>query len=173
MLGIFIALASIIQYVENIVFPSSLPFRIGIANIITLLTIACFGMFEAIAVAASRSILASILSGKLLGMPFLLGISGGIISAAIMGILFSRSENLGIVGVSVVGATAHNFTQLFIIYLLLIRNPGVFHLIPYLWLTALVSGIIIGYIALGALNTPIAKKLTLWKKESNLTSKKL
>jgi len=164
-LGIFIALASIIQYIENIVFPGSLPFRIGIANIVTLLTIACFGIYEAILVAGSRSILASILSGKLLGIPFLLSFFGGVISAAVMGYLFYRSENLGIVGVSVVGATVHNFTQILVIYLILIKNRGVLNLIPYLWLTALVSGIIIGYVAMGVLNTSIGKKLISGKKE--------
>jgi len=159
LLGIFIALSAVIQVVENMVFPSSLPIRLGIANIIIIFVLSFFGIFEATIVAISRSILASILTGKFLSLPFFLSISGGVAAALVMGLIFNKSKNLGIVGVSVIGATVHNFTQLAVIYFLLIRNPGIFNLVPWVWLSALVTGLIVGFTAQGALNLTLVKNL--------------
>jgi heptaprenyl diphosphate synthase len=146
LLAFFTAVASVIQLYENLLFPSSFPFRIGIANIIILLVIDLFGPGEAILVAASRSILASLLTGKLFSVPFFLGLSGGIFSAVIMGLLFNRFSELSIIGISVIGALTHNLTQLFVIFSFFIHNQGIFNLLPWMLLTALVTGMVIGLI---------------------------
>ena len=147
LLAFFIAIASAIQLYENLLLPTSLPFRVGIANIIILLVIDIFGPGEAILVAVTRSILASLLAGKLFSVPFFLGLSGGIISAVIMGLLYNRFSELSIVGVSIVGALTHNLTQLFVIFTFFVNNAGIFNLVPWMLLTALATGLVTGLIA--------------------------
>ncbi len=165
-LGILIAFSTVLQIVENVVFPSSLPIRLGIANLVTLIVLFYFGLGDALLVTAARCILAALLSGKFLAPPFILSISGGLAAALVMGLLIEKSDNLSLVGVSVTGAIVHNFTQLLVVYLLLINNPGVLHLVPWIWLTALVSGLVTGFIVRKAVNLPLLKKLEAWKKES-------
>lgn len=168
LLGMFTALSAVIQVVENVVLPSSLPIRPGIANIITLLTLSIFGTFEAVLVTACRSILAAAVTGKLLSIPFFLSLSGGIAAAVVMGLIYNRNKELGIVGVSIIGATVHNFTQLLVIYLVLIRNPGVLNLLPWLWLAALITGSLVGITAGSILGTKLLGNLTgLLKKGIN------
>jgi heptaprenyl diphosphate synthase len=147
LLALFTAIATAIQLYENLLYPVSFPFRIGIANIIILLVIDLFGPGEAIMVAASKSVIASLLAGKLFSVPFFLGLSGGIFSAVIMGLLYNRFSELSIVGVSIIGALSHNLVQLFVIYSFFINNPGIFSLTPWMLLTALVAGLVIGVIA--------------------------
>ena len=160
LLGIFIALSAVLQVIENLVFPSSLPIRLGIANIITIMVLSFFGINEAVLVAVSRSILASAVTGKFLSIPFFLSLSGGLAAAVVMGLLLNKNENLGIIGVSIIGAMAHNFTQMAIIYFTLIRNPGILHLLPWLWLSSLITGIITGFTAKLILGTKIVKHFT-------------
>ena len=159
LLGILIALSAVIQVVENVALPSSLPIRPGIANIITLVTLSIFGIFEAVLVAACRSILAAIATGKLLSIPFFLSLSGGIAAAVVMGLLYNKSRELGIIGVSIVGATVHNFTQLLVIYLVLIKNPGVLNLLPWLWIAALFTGSLVGITAGSILETELFRNM--------------
>ncbi len=160
LLGMFTALSAVIQVIENVILPSSLPIRPGIANIITLLTLSIFGIFEAVLVTGCRSVLAAIATGKLLSVPFLLSMSGGIIAAVTMGLIYNRNKELGVVGVSIVGATVHNFTQLLVIYLVLIKNPGVLNLLPWLWIAALVTGSLVGITAGSILETKLFRNLS-------------
>jgi heptaprenyl diphosphate synthase len=145
-LAFFTGIASALQLYENILFPVSIPFRIGIANIITLLVIDLFGPGEAVLVAICRSVLAGLLSGKLFSVPFFLGLSGGILSAVIMGMLFNKFSELSIIGVSVIGALTHNLVQLLVIFTFFISNTAIFNLTPWLLLSALVCGLLIGVI---------------------------
>lgn len=165
-LGILIAFSTVLQIVENLVFPSSLPVRLGIANLVTLIVLFFFGMGEAILVTSARCILAALLSGKFLAPPFILSIAGGLAATLIMGVLLDKNDKLGPVGVSVIGAVIHSFTQLLVVYLLFIPNGGILYLVPWVWLTALVSGLVIGFLFRKAVSLPLLKKLGAWKKES-------
>ena len=116
-----------------------------------------FGLPEALLVAAARSVLAALISGKLLGIPFLLSLSGGLVSALVMGLLFRRTDGLGIVGVSILGSFAHNVAQLLVVYFLLMHNSAILILLPVLWLAALATGTGVGYAAAALLNTTPVK----------------
>jgi heptaprenyl diphosphate synthase len=168
-LGIFTAAAVVLQSVENIVFPSALPFGPGLANMITIMILAVFGAKEAIAVTVVRTVIASAIGGKFLGIPFILGLSGGLASAAVMGMLFRFTQNdgnFGIMGLSIIGATTHNFTQLAIVSLLIMPAAGTINLLPWLWSAALIAGSITALICIPVLNLPVIKKLTFLKKDS-------
>ncbi len=159
LLAILIAISSVIQVVENQVFPSNLPLRPGFANVAILLVISMYGPREAVLTAVARSVLASLVTGRLLSAPFFLSLSGGIVSALIMGFLLNRFEELSIVGVSLTGAIVHNTTQLMVIRLFLISHGGVLALVPWIWILSLITGLFVGFTARWILGTAPAKKL--------------
>ncbi|MFP4498366.1 MAG: Gx transporter family protein [Vulcanimicrobiota bacterium] len=167
LLSLFVAVSSILQIVESYIIPTSLPFRIGIANIIVILVIVLFGAREAVMVAVVRSTLASLVTGRFMNIPFWLSLSGGIISTLVMGYLYYNVKQISIIGISVVGATLHNFTQLGVIYFLLSKNSGVLNLLPALWLSALISGILIGIIAVVLLKIPVLNEVFNGKAKEN------
>ena len=68
-------------------------------------------------------------------------LSGGIISFIVM-CLFSKLKSVGFVGISIVGALAHNLTQLMCAFLIL--GGGIFYYLPILLLSALVGGFVTG-----------------------------
>lgn len=159
LLSIFIAVSAAIQMVENIFFPSSLPIRPGLANLIIIIVLMKYGIGEGLLVTAARTLLASLLTGKFLGIPFFLGLSGGIVSVIVMGILLPGNKNLGITGISILGSVSHNFTQLAVIYFFLIPNPGIFQMLPYIWLMSLLTGFLTGVLAEKVLNISIIKRI--------------
>jgi heptaprenyl diphosphate synthase len=73
--------------------PSPVPWlKLGLANIITLVTLLLYGMRTAIAVTLIRVILVSLFTGTFLGPAFILSLGGGIISTVTMGFIFSGAE---------------------------------------------------------------------------------
>jgi energy-coupling factor transport system permease protein len=54
---------------------------------------------------------------------------------------------LSLIGISVVGALAHNIAQIGVVYLVFIHHPGVFLLLPWLGIAAVVMGWITGVVA--------------------------
>lgn len=158
LLALFVALSASIQAAENAFFPSSLPFRPGFANVITLTVLALYGTREAVLVAAARSVLAAVVTGKLLAVPFFLGITGGVASALVMGLLFGRFQELSPVGVSVAGAFTHSGAQLMLICLFIIPGGGIWPMVPWVLLTALLAGLSVGFAARGLLGLPLFKK---------------
>jgi len=156
-ISFLIALASVLQIVESL-FPHPLPWlRLGLANMITLTGLVIFGYAVAVQVAALRAILSSFLLGTFFTPGFFLSFSGALMSALVMGGIYSlgsmRKGNpsprylsgFSIVGVSILGALTHNLTQLFVAYFFLVRHRGLFIILPFLILAAIVTGFITGH----------------------------
>ncbi len=104
--------------------PTPIPwFRLGLANIITLVALTLYGFSTAMSVTLIRVILASIFTGTFLGPAFLLSLSGGVSSTAAMGLIYVVQRNLfGPVGLSLIGALFHNIAQLTLAYFLFIQR---------------------------------------------------
>ncbi len=130
--------------------------RIGLSQLVTLLTLAWFGWREALLVVSLRVIVGNLILGTVFNPIFLLGLSGAFVSLAIMATVYCNTNKLSIIGISVTGALAHNTTQLFIAYLLFIKSTKVFWLLPYFIWVSLFSGLLIGTTAWF-----IAKRLTM------------
>jgi len=156
-ISFLIALASVLQIVESL-FPHPLPWlRLGLANMITLTSLVIFGYAVALQVATLRAILSSFLLGTFFTPGFFLSFSGALMSALVMGGIYSlgsrRKGNpsprcpsgFSIVGVSILGALTHNLTQLFVAYFFLVRHRGLFIILPFLIMAAIVTGFITGY----------------------------
>ena len=147
-LALFAALAVALNTVEALL-PSPAPwFRLGFANILTLVALFCFGGRAAWAVALTRIGVGSLLLGTLFAPGFFLSLSGGVVATTLMtGSRALAGRRIGPVGVSVLGAAGHASGQMLIAWLLLIRTPGLWHLYPYFLLFSLGTGIANGVAA--------------------------
>jgi len=147
-LALLLALATVIHTAEALLPITVVWFRFGFANIIGLATLYLFGFKAALFVTLGRIFLGALASG-LFGSPaFILSLAGGLSAILAMGLVWRLSRRLfSEVGISLVGAVAHNVAQLGVAYLILIKNPGIFLLLPLLMLTAAGTGVLNGLAA--------------------------
>ncbi|MBM3331298.1 hypothetical protein FJY68_05515 [candidate division WOR-3 bacterium] len=153
-LSLLVACASVLQVAESLL-PHPIPgVRLGLANIITVIAMVYIGPASAVELAVLRTLVSSMVMGTFLTPTFVLSFSGGVVSALVMILLFQLSGrgmfSFGLVGISVGGAVSHIAAQVALVYLLFIRSSGVLWLWPWLGLSAVVTGVLTGVIAIQA-----------------------
>lgn len=130
--------------------PSPIPWlKIGISNLITLVTLVLYGFRSASMVTLVRVVLGSLFTGTFLGPGFLLSLAGGLASVSAMGLAHRFFHRVfGPIGLSLIGALFHNLAQLGLAYLLFIqRLEAVLLIAPVIILIGTVSGAVTGIIA--------------------------
>jgi len=144
-LSLFVALAVALHTLEALM-PSPAPwFRLGFANILALTALFLYGGRAAWAVSLARIGIGSLVLGNLFSPGFLLSLAGGVAATALMTAakgLFGRL--IGPVGVSVLGAAGHALGQVTVAWLVLVRHDGLWNLLPFFLLFALVTGVVNG-----------------------------
>lgn len=130
--------------------PSPIPWlRLGLSNIITVITLFFYGMRPALAVTMIRILLGSLFLGTFLGPGFFLSLSGGLagtISMAAAAALFPGLFSP--LGISLIGAFFHNLAQLLTAYLLFVRKiQAVLVVLPFLVVAGTVTGAFNGFAA--------------------------
>ncbi|MDD5686540.1 MAG: Gx transporter family protein [Elusimicrobia bacterium] len=167
-IAFLVSCASVLQMVEYL-FPQPLPgVKLGLANMITLVTLVNLGFGVAVEIAILRTIISSFILGTFLSPTFLLSFSSALISTLVMGLFYKLSTlnsklYLSLIGISLVGAITNNMVQISMVYLLLIRHKGVFLLLPWLGISAVITGWVTGFIASG-----VCKKLEISAIKVNL-----
>ena len=143
--GILTSLALIFGYIESLFSLSFIApgIKLGIANSVALLLL-CFKDFKG---ALLVNITRILLSALLFSSPFSLffSLTAGIISVVIMKPL-SGIKSVSVVGFSIAGATVHNLVQLTVASIIFGR--AVWYYLPFLLVSALISGGIIGALSL-------------------------
>lgn len=145
LIAVLVSQAVVLHYIESLL-PNPIPIpgaKLGLANIITLLTIVMFDFRTALTVTLMRTILGSLLSGTLFGMGFLLSLSGALSAGCIMALLFRFTPFFSFLGISITGAVAHCIGQLTIASLI-INQPGIFYYLPMMLLFSVSAGYITG-----------------------------
>ena len=139
------AIALIIFIVEaQIPPPVPIPgIKIGLANVITLVTLVWFGRKEAFAVLMLRIVLGSIFAGQI--MSFLYSVSGGILCFLVMALLIKVLKNQLWV-LSVIGALAHNTGQI-IAAVIVTSTWQIIGYMPILAVSGIIAGAFTGLIA--------------------------
>ncbi len=141
----------IVVYVLEGFFPPLVPVpgaKLGLSNIVVLFAMLFLGYGSGILLAIARSILGSFLAGTLFSPGALLSLTGGLVSALVVAFSLRRLRPpLGLVGVSILGAIAHNVTQLAVAYFLFVQVAGLFYYLPFMLILGLISGLITGLIA--------------------------
>ncbi len=125
--------------------------KLGLANTVTLLLAAKGRVKGAFAVNIARILL----SAFLFSSPFslLFSLSGGVLSLAAVALLF-KTGRFSMIGCAIAGALVHNLVQLTAASLLF--GKGVWFYVPFLLLSALLTG---G--AIGTIGTLIHKKVNI------------
>lgn len=149
-LAFFVSLATALHVIETLI--PSLSFivpgaKLGLANLVTLVTIILYDRRSAFLVALLRVCLGSLVAGTFLTTTFFLSFTGAILSSLAMGYLFKiGSQKFSPMGISIAGSVVHNISQLFVAALI-IDNLGIFFYLPYLLLFSLPTGYFTGIIA--------------------------
>ncbi|MFY9114509.1 MAG: Gx transporter family protein [Dethiobacteria bacterium] len=150
-LAMLLTFAVVIHFVENLI-PLPIPVpgaKIGLANIITLLTLLLYGLRSGLVIAAGRSLLGSLLAGGFMGFGFWLSFVASIVSCTIMALFIPllRRGNITAVSISIIGAVFHNLTQLTVAAVIM-QNAVLFQgYFPLLVLVALPTGLLTGVAA--------------------------
>lgn len=145
-IAVFIALATVLNILERaIVLPGASPgIKLGLANIMTLLSIMMLGSKDAVTIVAVRCFLAALLGGS--PVSFMFSITGGMLSVLVMVLLWKYLSNqIDIIWISMVGAVFHNIGQL-LVAALLVHNFSVYVILPVLMISAIITGYIIGLV---------------------------
>lgn len=133
--------------------PSPIPWlRLGLSNIVTLVTLYLYGLRPAMMVTMIRVLLGSLFLGTFLGPAFFLSLAGGLAGTLSMGAALTAFPRLfSPLGISLIGALFHNAGQLSIAYIMFVqRIEAVLIIAPFLLaagtLTGLVNGIAAKYL---------------------------
>ena len=143
--GILTSLALIFGYIESLFSLSFIApgIKLGIANSVALLLL-CFKDFKgALLVNITRILLSALLFSTPFSLVF--SLTAGIISVVIMKPL-SGIKSVSVVGFSIAGAVVHNLVQLTVASIIFGR--AVWYYLPFLLVSALISGGIIGALSL-------------------------
>ena len=142
--GILSALALLLSVLENYLIPD-IPFlppgaKIGLSNIITMLTASLSGFSGAMYITLLKGLFAFITRGA---TACIMSLSGGVLSTVVLCLVLKfRKDKLSFVGVGVLCACFHNLGQLIAAYFIL--GKYVFSLAPYLALLGAVTGAVTG-----------------------------
>lgn len=140
--GVFVALAMILSYLESlIVISNTIPgFKIGVANIVTLIALVNLGIKDTFIISVSRIILSGILFGSV--PTIIYSLAGAFLSIIVMYIV-SKIKCFSITGISIFGAISHNLGQLIVAFIML-ENIRIFYYFFVLAIVGAVSGTLIG-----------------------------
>lgn len=118
--------------------------RIGLANIVALITIKLLGVRDMIIVNAMRVVISSLMRGMIFGSTFWISMGGVVLSSIVLIILDKLHSSL--MFTSVLSAIAHSVGQV-VIVMLFYMQPGIAILLPYLLLGSIPMGILTGTVA--------------------------
>jgi len=150
-LAVLITFAVVIHTVEAALpLPMPVPgVRLGLANIITILTLILFGLRSGLLVVVLRTVLGSLFVGGLFGFGFWLSITAGVASclAMALALILQRKGLVSLVSVSVIGAAVHNITQLTMASLIISSMALLKGYFPLLLILSVPTGIFTGLAA--------------------------
>ena len=144
-MGIFLALALVLGYVETFIpLPQGIPgMKLGLTNLIIVIILYCEGTKEAYIISATRVILSGFLFGNVQIIIFSLG--GAMLSLTAMALL-KRTNNLNVITISAVGGVMHNIGQI-VVAMITVQTFSIKYYIPVLVVVGLITGLIIGAVA--------------------------
>ena len=145
MLGLTIALAMIMSYIEVLV-PLSFAvpgIKMGLANIVIIFVLYKIGTKEAILVSLIRVFLVSLLFSNVMAMWY--SLAGAVLSLGIMWIL-KKTDKFSVVGVSIAGGIMHNVGQI-IMAVIVLGTEQIALYLPVLVITGTVTGVVIGIVS--------------------------
>lgn len=127
--------------------PRPLPWiKPGLANIATIVALYTLGGAAAWIVGMLRCVLGSLIGGTMMNPAFWLSLCGSAASVAAMMIVHRfGKKSFSIIGVGMAGAFAHMLGQAAVVGVLVVGDMRILILLPSMLLSALLTGLIVGY----------------------------
>ena len=168
-LSLYVAMALILSYIESLI-PLPLPIpgaKIGLPNIITLVSLLTLGWPLTLLVVIARIFLSGFLFGG--GFSIVYSLGGGLLSLLVMSLLLHFfKDKISIILVSVFGAITHNLGQV-IVAAIVVQTTSLSLYFLFLMLLAIPTGLFIGITARELMR--LLNKTTIFAK-LNLPQKK-
>ena len=159
LMGVLTAGAIIIAIIESFIPSIGIPgVKLGLANIVILLTLYELGVKDAIIVDSCRVLLVGILRGTLFSMGFLMSLSGAVFSLGIMILFYLVIKKFSIIGVSVIGSVFHVLGQI-LVAMIFFGTIYVVYYLPIIMISAIITGIFVGIVAKLIIRTGVIKKV--------------
>ncbi|MCK9443893.1 MAG: Gx transporter family protein [Tissierellaceae bacterium] len=116
--------------------------RLGLSNMVILVTLVIFGLKEAMVVSILKSVVLVLITGSVSSLMY--SLSGGILSGIVMYIAYKYfSKIFSLIGVSILGAVGHNIAQVSTaVYIM--SNLRIYSYLPILLITSLFTGYFVG-----------------------------
>jgi len=146
LLSIFVASSMILSYVESTLpplWPAVPGVKIGLANIVVLLTLYLFSWKEALLVSLVRVLAMTLVFGNFIS--FIYSLSGAVVSLLVMS-LSKNTKIFSSLGVSISGALFHNAAQVAVAAILLDTAEIGYYMIV-LGITGAIAGVLTGILA--------------------------
>jgi len=151
-MGLLISYSLILYIIESYIpnplialFPGA---KLGLTNIITLVSLSLLGFKDTFIIITIRVILSSMFSGPISALLF--SISGAYLSLLGMSLCL-KIKSFSVIGVSVVGAVFHNIGQL-LVASLIIESGLIFTYLPYMLIASIPTGAFVGIVSNFTLN---------------------
>lgn len=155
LLGVLTASAVIIAILESFIPSFSIPgIKLGLANIVILISLYELGILEAVLINLIRVLVVSLVRGTFLSMGFFMSLSGAILSLLIMIIFYLLIKKFSIIGVSVIGSLFHVIGQI-LIAMIYLGSAYVIYYLPIIGLSSIITGIFVGIVAKLIINTKV------------------
>lgn len=143
--GVFTALALIFSYIETLI-PIHLGIpgvKLGLANLIIVITLYKMGTKEAYILSVVRIVLAGFIFANMFSI--LYSMAGGLLSLTVM-VFLKRIDKFSVMGISMAGGVFHNIGQL-IMAAIVLESLSITYYLPVLLVSGVLTGFLIGFIA--------------------------
>ncbi|MBE6587598.1 MAG: Gx transporter family protein [Ruminococcaceae bacterium] len=140
LLGMTVAAAMILSYVESFISFGVPGLKVGLPNIVIVFLIYKLGWGEAAAVSFVRCVLTSLLFGSVMSLAY--SLAGAALSITVMAVL-KKWDKFSSVGVSIAGGITHNAGQI-IVAILVTGVEEIAYYMPVLAVGGTVAGLVIG-----------------------------
>lgn len=144
-LALFSAMAIVLSIVESVyIGPIFFMVRIGLANIIALVTVRILGVKEMIIVNTMRVVISTLMRGMIFSSTFWISLGGVVLSSIVLIILEKMKSSL--MFTSVMMSVAHSVGQVIVVCFFYMQ-AGVAAILPYLLLGSIPMGFLTGFTA--------------------------
>ena len=166
-LGLMVSYSLVLYIIETYIpnpliaiFPGA---KLGLSNIITLVSLIILGVKDTCIILTVRIILSSIFAGPI---SYLLFSAGGAYLSLICMHLANKIKGFSLIGVSITGAIGHNIGQL-LVASIIIQNINIIGYLPFMLITSLITGMFVGLVSKYCFHKFTKKSIELLTKNNN------
>lgn len=143
-LSLLVAMALALSLLENVI---PLPFvapgaKLGLSNMVILISLAVFGFSEALIVAVLKSIVLMLATGSVSSLAY--SLIGGVMAVLLMELGYRfLHKYLSFIGISILGSAGHNLGQI-LVATFITENIKMFNYLPLLLIVGIFTGYFVG-----------------------------